>query len=51
MFLVWYDDLMQVSGFICTAYLRKKFVEHYGKEAWLNWIGYSRFSPYIEGKK
>ncbi len=46
MFIVWYDDLMQVSGFVRTAYNRMLFVERYGREAWLNWIGYSRFSPY-----
>ena len=46
MFLVWWDDLMEVSGFTRTAYLRKLFSSKYGHEAWLNWIGYSRFSPY-----
>ena len=42
MFLVWWDDLMDISGFHRTAILRMRFVSIYGMDAWRRWIGLDR---------
>jgi len=42
MFYVWWDDLMEISGFCRTAELRLYFVSIYGHNAWRSWIGLDR---------
>jgi len=42
MFIVWYDDLMEISGFWHTTTLRQYFVVIYGYDAWNRWTGQDR---------
>ena len=42
MFLIWWDDLMDISDFVRTTTLRQRFVECYGWTAYNNWMGTQR---------
>ena len=42
MFYIWWDDLMEVSGFIHTSCKRRYFVDKYGWNSFKNWMGTNR---------